>query len=271
MVFSNNVLVFLFALVPIVLYATLLHMMIPRTYVNLHRSRRYMISGLMSPFIIFLVYFIFPDWGKRIEGFGIYGLVFFTVIQVGFIEELCKYMVFKWVTSERISSKNDLPIATMFYALMTSLGFALTENFSYLISYNESLSDNPLFTETNIRNKLFTLTATRSITAVVIHMICGVIIGYFISKSILKTKMSFEANLCENTFEWKFPKKTYLVFGIMFSSLYHGIYNANLMLLDNNYKAFFSLVIMGFGLAIGYFMITDLIRESKFIRQCKLN
>jgi uncharacterized protein YacL len=45
----------------------------------------------------------------------------------------------------------------------------------------------------------------------------------------------------------------------------------NLMLPDNNYKMFFCILIIIFGLSLGYFMITDLIKKSKIQRTLKLN
>lgn len=268
---SNNILVFVFALLPIIMYVSLMHFIIPYSYVSIHRSRRYLISGLLSPFLIFLVYFIFPNWGGRIDGFGIWGLLFFTTIQIGFLEEFCKYSVFQWVNSERTTTKRDLPIATMFHAMMTSLGFALTENLSYIITYNDVLVLNPLATESKITNQLVSMTASRSVTAVVIHMICGVILGYFISKSVSSKKRFVKVSIGKGKMDFNLPNIKHLVLGIFFASLYHGIYNASLMLPQNEYKTFYTFVILGFGLSIGYLIIDALVKESKIIRQCKLN
>lgn len=267
----NNILIFIFAILPIIMYVSLMHFMIPGSFVSHSRARRYLISGLLSPFIIFLVYFIFPNWGQRINDAGIWGLVFFTVVQIGFLEEICKYTIFQWVTSERTSSKNDLPIAIMFHSMMTSLGFALTENISYIITYNDILTINPMSTEIKIADQLFSMTASRSITAVIVHMICGVILGYFISKSISSRKRFVKVSIGKMGRDLKLPNLKHFILGIFFASLYHGVYNANLMLPDNQYKTFFTCVILGFGLSIGYFIIDSLIKESKLIRQCKLN
>lgn len=268
---TNHILVFAFALLPIIMYVALMHFIIPYSYVSIHRSRRYLVSGLLSPFLIFLVYFIFPNWGEKMDGYGIWGLLFFTVVQIGLLEEFCKYSVFQWVNSERTSTKNDLPIATMFHAMMTSLGFALTENLSYIISYNDILVLNPLETDFKIANQLVAMTATRSVTAVVIHMICGVILGYFISKSISSRKRFVKVSLGKGKMDFKLPNIKHLVLGIFFSSLYHGIYNASLMFPENEYKNFYTCIIIGFGLSIGYLIIDTLVKESRLIRQCKLN
>ena len=64
------------------------------------------------------------------------------VVQIGILEESSKYTIFQWVSSERLSQKHDLPIATMYYSMMTSLGFATTENISYLITLYHNCSNN---------------------------------------------------------------------------------------------------------------------------------
>ncbi len=136
---TNNFFIVIFALIPIILYVFLVYYMIPKSFVSLDRGRRYLISGLMSPFLIFLVYFIFPNWGKQLNVNFLFDYVFFTVIQIGLLEEFSKYSIFQWVSSERISRKHDLPIATLYYSLMTSLGFALSKTWLIWKTYCSKL------------------------------------------------------------------------------------------------------------------------------------
>lgn len=268
---TNNLSVFFFSLLPIVMYVYLLYFLIPYRFVSIHRSRRYLISGLMSPFLIFLFYFILPWWGDTIGGNTLVKYLFYAIIQIGLLEEFSKFCVFQWVTSERISARHDLPVATMFYSLMTSLGFAFTENLSYIMSLYQTNSDNPVITSTELKYSMLALTASRSITAVVMHMICGVILGYFISKSRNNSiKISF-SGISYISKDLRMPKMTNLALGIGIAALYHGMYDVNLMLPDNNYKTLFTVTIILFGLVIGYFMTKDLIEESKGIRRIKLN
>lgn len=267
---TNNFFIVIFALIPIILYVYLIYYMIPKSFVSLDRGRRYLISGLMSPFLIFLVYFIFPNWGKTLNVNFFFDYVFFTVIQIGLLEELSKYTIFQWVSSERISQKHDLPIATLYYSFMTALGFALTENISYLISLYQYNSIDPMVTNSQLNISMLKLALSRSLTAVIMHMICGVIIGYFIniaSETAKKTKLN--TNIYKHNLN--ISNKIYIVFGIIIASVYHGIYDLNLMLPDNNYKTMFTILIIAFGLSIGYFMIEKLIKESKIKRLCKMN
>lgn len=267
---TNNLGVFFFALLPILTYVYMLYFLIPYQFVSMHRSRRYLISGLMSPFLIFLFYFLLPWWGES-AGSGLMKYLIYAVIQIGLLEEFSKFCIFQWVTSERLSARHDLPIATMFYSIMTSLGFAFTENLSYVISLYQVNYDNPLMTSLELKNSMVVLTASRSLTAVVMHMVCGMIAGYFISKSRNNKIMLKQSGISYISTNLRVPKFTHLALGIGLASLYHGIYDVNLMLPDNNYKILFTVTILTFGIVLGYFMTKDLIEESRAIRRTKLN
>lgn len=265
---ANNIIIILFALLPIILYINLVYYMIPKTFVSLDRGRRYFISGLLSPFIVFLVYFMFPNWGKPITTDIIFNYIFFTIVQIGILEETSKFTIFQWVSSERLSRKHDLPIATIYYSLMTSLGFAFTENISYLISLYNSNSLNPFITNSELNNSMIQLSLSRSLTAVVMHMICGVVMGYFIS-IYKESKNNFKSNSHYHDIDVK--SKIYIFLGIFLASIFHGIYNLNLMLPDNSYKSLYGTIIMLFGLIICYFMIKNSIIDSKIKRFVKMN
>lgn len=267
----NNLAAFVFALIPIVTYVFMLYFLLPDRFVSIHRSRRYLISGLMSPFLIFLFYFIFPWWGEPVGSQIVLKYLFYAIIQIGLLEEFSKFCVYQWVTSERISARNDLPIATMFYSLMISLGFALTENLSYMLALYDLNSQDPYMTSKEMKNSLILLAGSRSLTAVVMHMICGIIMGYFISKSD-KSKIEIKwAGIDYVSNDLKMPKLTHVALGIGLAALYHGIYDVNLMLPRNNYKLLFTVIIISFGMAISYFMMKSLIQDSKEIRFRKLN
>lgn len=267
---TNNIFIIIFALLPIILYVYLLYYMIPKTFVSIDRGRRYLISGLMSPFLVILVYFIFPNWSKPLGTDILFNYIFFTVVQIGILEEASKYTIFKWVSSERLSQKHDLPIATVYYSLMTSLGFALTENISYLMTLYNIESINPLVTSSELNNDMLKMSISRSLTAVVMHMICGIIIGYFINLS-KEVKKPINSDRHSTNHNFNIMGNFYVLIGILLASIYHGIYNLNLMLPDNNYKSLYGVLIMIYGLTISYFMIKNTITESKIKRFCRMN
>jgi RsiW-degrading membrane proteinase PrsW (M82 family) len=101
-------------------------------------------------------------------------------------------------------------------------------------------------------------------------MICGITMGYFLSIYNEKNKK----NKIENDHlkhNLNLSNKKYIIFGVLIASLYHGIYDLNLMLPENNYKLFFTAIIVIFGTIISYFMISKLINDSKIKRLCKMN
>lgn len=268
---ANNLFILVFALLPIIFYVYLLYSWIPKTYVSIDRGRRYFISGLMSPFLIFLIYFIFPNWSNSISNSEMINYFFFAIVQIGILEELSKYTIFNWVSSERISQKYDLPIATVFYCSMTALGFALTENISYLINLYQENSYNPLITQTQLNNSMLRLAFNRSISAVVMHINCGIILGYFISIYNEKKKREIENTKDNLKHKPLIGNFKYVIFGIVLAALYHGIYDLNLILPENNYKMFFTIITIGYGLIISYFMFKNLIEKSRIKRICKMN
>lgn len=266
-----NLSTFVFALIPIVSYVLMLYFLIPDRFVSIHRSRRYLVSGLMSPFLVFLFYFIFPWWGDPVGSNQFVKYLFYAVIQIGLLEEFSKFCVYQWVTSERISARNDLPVATMFYSLMISLGFALTENLSYVFAFHDLNSQNPYMTTAEMKNSLLWLVGSRSVTATVMHMICGVMIGYFVAKSDKTTiKIKF-AGLEYVSKDLRIPDFNHMLSGIGCAALYHGIYDFNLMLPRNNYKFVLMVIIISFGMVISYLMMKSLIEQSRQIRMHKLN
>lgn len=267
---ANNLFVMLFALVPIIVYVSMFNTLVPKKMISLDRGRRYFISGLMSPFLVLLVYFIFPNWGNNIGNDYFFNYVFYAIVQIGVLEEVSKLIIIQWVTAERLSSKNDLPIATVFYSFMVALGFGLTENVSYLMTHYENTSIIPLISESAIDHSLIKLVSIRSITAVLMHIICGIIIGFFLHKSYeLKKRNRMKDSI--NKLKMFIHNKLYIVYGLSFAALYHGIYDLNLLLPDNNYNLMFTAIILLFGLSIAGFMIKNMIELSKYRKYIKNN
>ncbi len=252
---SDTIWIVLLTCIPIFLYSYLVYFLIPPGFVSIKRARRYFITGLMSPMLVLLFHFIFPQWKDEQSINAITSVFIFAFLQVAVLEEITKYIVVWWINQERYSEKYDLPIAIMFYSMMVSLGFAITENVVYLIStQRELLYQQMLFGfDMQINHELFELIKNRSLTAVVAHMICGVIMGNFLSQA-HKIKHTSPKN--------KIGKYFYIIIAIIFAALFHGIYNYNLMIPNNNYTNQFLYTILIFGLIIGWGIINKLILES---------
>lgn len=252
---SNNIIAVLMAILPVFLYSYLVFHLIPRSYVSTRRLRMYLVTGMLSPAIVLLFIYIFPGWTTSL-GFPSLSLMLLeTFIQIGLLEETTKFITFKWVSSQRRNSEYDLPIATMYYCLMTSAAFAIVENIRYLISYGDGV--------------LF----IRGLTAILAHMVCGVIMGYFIAKSrkfskVILTEKIQGLSLFDESAEMKakINRIKFILYGIFGAAAFHGIYDFNLSLLYNVYSNFTTFIIILAGLIIGHFMIKELIKESKELR-----
>lgn len=256
MLVSSTIWVLILAIVPIILYSYLIYYLVPVNFISKHRARRYLITGLLSPSLISLFYFIFPYWDYPQSTNVILAFIIYAIVQIGILEESAKYATFWWVSKERKSEKYDLPIAVMFYAMMSSVGFAITENIYYLIKLQKGIINlQSVFFDTS--KLLANMAWQRSMVAVVAHMICGVIMGYFLAKAHEITYNCQTYSLVKKINRYKTIAK-----GIFFAALFHGIFDLNLMLPENPYQKIYVVIILAFGLIIGHFMIKELIQES---------
>lgn len=249
MYFENNLLPLFFAILPIFLYMFLFYKFIPNGFINSRRSKRYFVIGLLSPTLVTVAHFIFP--GLHADT---YSLLFYCIFQIGMLEEITKYTTYYWTTKERKSVHEDSHIATMYYVMLTSLGFALVENIEYLMRYGNQV--------------LF----IRGCTAIVLHMLCGVIMGYFIAKA-KNIKVFYK----EAKDQYQIMVNDYIVIGkyllvglgLFVVSIVHGVYDYNLMSRINDNTQFTMVVILIGALSIGYFMIKELIQDSLKQRRLK--
>lgn len=140
-------------------------------------------------------------------------LSYFTLIMIqfflsiAFIEECAKYLVVRIGISR--NSEFDEPIDAMIYMVVAGLGFAAVENI--LVLFPLSVPD--IF-ETTLK-----ISFLRGISATVLHALAAANIGYFWAYSLYHRKYRFFI----------------LIFGIVFSSFLHGIYNLGINM-DGDYK-----------------------------------
>ncbi len=238
--FANNLLPFILAVTPVFLYMFLIHSFVPKDYIVPRRAKRYFVIGLLSTTLITMLHYVFPNMREMNSG-----ILFFCIFQIGIPEELTKFITYKWTTSQRKSHHEDLPIATMYYVMLCSAGFAIIENIHYLIFYGSDV------------------VFSRAITAIVLHLICGIIMGYYIAKS-KSMKFTFLEELSKDYV--RIAKSLMVAFGIVMAAILHGIYDYNLSLQMNFYAEFMMYMFIVGGLVISFFMIKELIRESKEIK-----
>jgi len=246
---ENNMFSILMAVLPVLLYSLLVYYIVPQGFLSQRRARLYAVAGMLSPTLVFVFNYIFPHWSTPIaspDTINIIGCQ--TFIQIALVEEVAKFLTFWWVFNQRRSALYDLPIATIFYCMLSSAGFALIENISYLMNFGDQV--------------LF----IRAVSAIVTHMICGVIMGYFIQMAFSTKRTLIEKFSVTEKFKIQLHTLKFIGLGILASTIFHGIYDFNLFLPFNIYAETFTNIILFFGLFICMFMIIDGIRLSKDLR-----
>ena len=100
---------------------------------------------------------------------------FQSFIRAAFLEELFKLMVIVFFCTRKADF--DEPMDGLVYGVAASLGFAAYENIGYVLSYYEDPS--------------FSIAIYRAFTAVPLHALCGIIMGFLITQSIFEKKYNY--------------------------------------------------------------------------------
>jgi RsiW-degrading membrane proteinase PrsW (M82 family) len=134
---------------------------------------------------IFPVQLLIPIVEGIGEGMGLYGEEYYfyiSFIRAGFIEELFKWLILIFYCLKL--DEFDEPMDALVYGVAVSLGFAAYENFEYVSSY--FLSDGAEAAKNILIH--------RSYTAIILHSLCGVFMGFYIREAIF-TKDNHRLNL----------------------------------------------------------------------------
>ena len=122
---------------------------------------------------------------------------FDSFIRAGFVEEIFKAMVIVFYCTRK--SAFDEPMDGVIYGVAASLGFAAYENIAYVQYFSEKTS-------------LMDISLTRAFSAVPMHGLCGVMMGFLITLSIFEKKHNY----------------LNLVLAILIPVGMHGLYNFSL-------------------------------------------
>lgn len=255
--FGEGFTILLLSSLPAILYILIIYATVPYRTIKLKTAFLYLFIGFMS--VGFLRYFwmVFPDWHYIAEFFtGADPAVkplkyyhYYYFVQVAFIEEFAKLMIFFLV--ERYRRKNfvvkDHPVATMFYMAMISLGFAIIENISY--GSNSMDPSGTLY--------------WRSFTAVIGHMIFGLFMGYWIAYGRIGRRL-YDRSLFDIVVNKrkKLRNVIYTVIGIGAATIVHGIYDLHLTLQGPAGMAMIY-VLLGVGLLGAYWCFKNLNKSYK--------
>jgi RsiW-degrading membrane proteinase PrsW (M82 family) len=228
---ENNILLFLFSVLPALLYSFFIYKSIPADNVKFRAAIGYLVIGLLAPTFVTVVQFIFPNWDSYIQYdctklyFNeltkkyfliptVFALAFNAFIQTGLLEESVKWISGHFMNLVRGSwVKRDSAIAVMFYYCMVATGFAITENIEYAQHAVVRHTNNP--SSLNPTDVIF----IRSASAIILHMICGLFMGYFIALG-----RQFQG----------LKKISYTILGLFVALMVHGAYDFNISTATEN-------------------------------------
>ena len=100
---------------------------------------------------------------------------FDTFIRAAFVEELFKFCVIVFYCTRKTAF--DEPMDGLVYGVAASLGFAAYENIGYVLYFYKEPS--------------FEIAIFRAFTAIPMHALCGIMMGFLISKCIFEKKNNY--------------------------------------------------------------------------------
>lgn len=248
---NNNIGFLVFSIIPAMIYGLVVLIHTPPNSVNKVKLLLYPLIGLISLQLINLLHTAFPSWGLPLftdlyGGFTIASYMSYAFIQVALVEEIAKFFSY-WVGSKIDLEKKENPISIMLYSMMVAVGFATIETFEYANQYEA---------EFKVGSQVVFI---RSISAILLHMSCGIIMGYYIARGSFKyrneKKTIFNIYMAERPI---LKRITYSAFGIFMATLLHGIYDLNLFI-EMGYIVLITLS----ALVMSYIAFIDLIKRTE--------
>lgn len=218
-----NIHIFFAASLPALFYLGIIYFN-GKQVISIKAALVYLMLGCLSvSWLEHVIHFIFPNILDMmfldtknpildLRTFGLYYLptklshIFFYFVQVGLKEELIKLSAFAIAFLPRlyfVQNRKDSLFSIMFYSCCVAVGFALVENIAYAQDF--------LYRKYYTHSEVESIMLLRSGLAVVMHMICGLIIGYGFACA----KLSHD---------W-LGKIFNVVFWLLMAAFLHGAYN----------------------------------------------
>lgn len=261
---DNNILLWLYAVVPALIYSFFIYLRAPLKSLRLRSSVVYVFIGILSITFLSWIQFMLPHLQDYIEtttqtvlydGFLIsfkqptlWAIFIFAFLQVALLEELSKWLAFRvghFVRGPE-RTKKDKPFSIMFYAGMVSVAFAIVENVYY--AKRAIRGDFGVIQPENVM-------MIRAMSSIIIHMVSGMFMGYFIALG--------------RTFK-PLKNSLYTIVGLFAAAMLHGMYDFLLMkpsdasdtlvLFENMYVHIPTTFIMILGMATAFIMSSHLFR-----------
>ena len=130
--------------------------------------------GCGTVLVINLIIPVLDDFSKENLRGETY-LYFDSFIRAAFVEEFFKACVIIFYCTRKTAF--DEPMDGVIYGIAASLGFAAYENIEYVLYYYETPS--------------FDIALHRAFTAIPMHALCGIVMGFLISQSIFEKKHNY--------------------------------------------------------------------------------
>ncbi len=194
--------------------------------------------GIHFPLLLFIP---FVEGYLETLNFGIESNHFYmSFIRAAFLEETLKFLIIIYYCLYLVEFNE--PMDALVYSVAASIGFAVFENWEYvMIGYNESL------------NLAKDIAFTRALTAVPLHALAGVFMGFFLIEAIFE----------------KQNKKLFLFLALFFPICLHGLYN--LILTSESFSSYWIYILIIIFLIRAYFVFKkerdlQVIRKEKMIK-----
>lgn len=212
---ENNLIPFIMTFAPALVYAYVVYRSFKRT-ASLKVSFLYFLMGALSVTAVMAFHWILPWWTQVWHGDFVTAAAIFAFYQVALVEESVKLLFYRFTDMYR----KRLPglFGTMFYTMSVSLGFAVVEN----MTYAWQMGDDVL--------------ATRAVSAVILHLMSGLMMGYFITIGRYR------------------DQRLYWSLALIVPTLFHGLYDFNIMV-QNMVTPFGMVIPTGLGIPLGWTLI----------------
>jgi RsiW-degrading membrane proteinase PrsW (M82 family) len=208
----------LLVLIPTFFYLFIVWLMIPKT-IKFKGIFYYLLFGMSSIVLIRIIHNTIPGFflphssslifiNHKIDFF-----LYLSIIQIGLIEEISKFFSFIIIKKFLVIKEKIHPLGVMVNYGMVGLSFGTLENLHYANQFGDGI--------------IF----SRSVTAMLLHLLLGLITGYCMALIDLKPNKLNESRL-DGLFKKNriFKITFYSICGIGISTIIHGIYNFNLFI-----------------------------------------
>ena len=210
MILGFNLVGLLVLILPPLLYAWIIYISSPYKSLSLKNSLSFVVGGVFSVVILDTLSFLTPYWNTLYILDPFWQQFWATAHK----EEISKFLMFLIIYKGLNDKSIKHPITCMFYMGMIGLGFSLIENVNYISRYG------------------FEVLKYRTFGAVLVHMICGLLLGYWIGVSKIK-KSKFKERTISAIYLSSRPRLKSILYasmGLLTACCFHGLWNYNIII-----------------------------------------